>query len=75
MIFRAMEPTGVIDVGRVVVVGDTVLDLQAGADAGTRGIVGVPTGNHGVEQLGRVRHARIIPAVAELPAPIETGSL
>ena len=75
MIFRPMEPTGVIDVGRVVVVGDTVLDLQAGADAGTRGIVGVPTGNHGVEQLGRVRHARIIPTVAELPAPIETGSL
>lgn len=75
MMFRAMESTGVVDVGQVAAVGGTVLDLQAGANAGTRGIVGMLTGKHGIEQLGRVRHARIIPTVAVLPAPIETGSL
>ena len=68
MIFLAMERAGVTDVRRAVVVGDTPLDLQAGARAGCGGVVGVLTGAHGIETLGATRHTHIIPSVAALPA-------
>jgi phosphonatase-like hydrolase len=67
MIFRALEATGVTDVRRVMVVGDTPLDLLAGTNAGVKGVVGVLSGSHGVEGLGRVEHTHIISSVAELP--------
>jgi phosphonatase-like hydrolase len=67
MIFRAMERTGVTDVNRVVNVGDTPLDLQAGNNAGAAAVVGVLTGVHGAERLRREKHTHIIPSVAELP--------
>jgi phosphonatase-like hydrolase len=67
MIFRAMELTGVIDVRRVVKVGDTALDLMAGTNAGARGVVGVLSGSQGVEQLSSVEHTHIISSVADLP--------
>jgi phosphonatase-like hydrolase len=73
MIFRAMEATGVMDVRRVVAVGDTPLDLLAGMHAGIRGVVGVLSGSHGIEDLGRVHHTHIIPSVAGLPALLESG--
>ena len=68
MIFLAMERAGVTDVRRAVVVGDTPLDLQAGARASCGGVVGVLTGAHGIETLGATRHTHIIPSVAALPA-------
>jgi phosphonatase-like hydrolase len=71
LIFRAMEATGATDVGRVVKVGDTALDLQAGANAGVRGIVGVLSGSQTVERLGRVTHTHLIPSVAELPVLLD----
>jgi phosphonatase-like hydrolase len=67
MIFRAMEATGATDVRRVVKVGDTVLDLQAGVNAGLRAVVGVLTGSQTREQLSSVAGAFLIPSVAELP--------
>jgi phosphonatase-like hydrolase len=67
LIFRAMEATGVTSVHRVIKVGDTARDMLAGRKAGVRGIVGVLSGSHGVEQLGRVYHTHIIASVAELP--------
>jgi phosphonatase-like hydrolase len=67
MIFRAMEATGVTNVRRVIKVGDTALDLQAGMNAGVRGVVGVLTGSQSIEVLGRVKHTHIISSVAELP--------
>jgi len=73
MIFRAMEATGVMDVHRVAAVGDTPLDLLAGSHAGIRGVVGVLSGSHGIESLGRVYHTHIIPSVAELPALLESA--
>jgi phosphonatase-like hydrolase len=73
MIFRAMEATEIIDVRRVTVVGDTPLDLLAGMHAGTGGVVGVLSGSHGIEDLGRVRHTHIIPSVAALPALLESA--
>jgi phosphoglycolate phosphatase len=71
MIFRAMEAAGVQDVRQVINVGDTPLDLQAGNNAGVRGVVGVLTGTHGEERLKREPHTHIIASVADLPALIE----
>jgi phosphonatase-like hydrolase len=72
MIFLAMERAGVQDVRRVMTVGDTPLDLQAGTRAGCGGVVGVLTGTHGIETLGMTRHTHLIPSVAALPALFET---
>ena len=67
MIFRAMERTGVMDVRRVVNVGDTVLDLQSGSNAGVGLNLGVLSGAHGREQLEAAPHTHILGSVAELP--------
>jgi phosphonatase-like hydrolase len=71
MIFRAMEATGVLSVEEVVNVGDTPLDLQAGMNAGVRGVIGVLTGFHGKERLEREPHTQLLPSIADLPALIE----
>jgi phosphoglycolate phosphatase-like HAD superfamily hydrolase len=67
MIFRAMEASGVTSVREVVNVGDTPLDLQAGTNAGVRGVIGVLTGLHGKELLQRELHTHILASVAEIP--------
>jgi len=71
MIFRAMEQTGVYDVRRVAKIGDTVLDLEAGMNAGVAGVIGVLSGSHGLEALGHTAHTHIIPSVADLPGLLE----
>ena len=71
MIFRAMEESGVISVNEVVNVGDTPLDLQAGTNAGVRGVIGVLTGLHGKERLQREPHTQILASVAEIPEWVE----
>lgn len=71
MIFRAMEATGVTSVREVINVGDTPLDLQAGTNAGVRGVVGVLTGFHKEDRLRREPHTHLVTSVAELPALIE----
>lgn len=68
LIFRAMIDLGVHDVGRVAVVGDTTLDLQAAGNAGVRWVVGVSSGAAPVEVLGATRHTHLLPSVASLPA-------
>jgi phosphonatase-like hydrolase len=70
MIFRAIEASGVKSVKEVISVGDTPLDLQAGANAGVAGVVGVLTGSHGRGSLEREAHTHIINSVAELPGLI-----
>ncbi|WP_218006782.1 phosphonatase-like hydrolase [Microtetraspora fusca] len=67
MIFRAMEATGVWDVARVAVAGDTVRDLQAGTNAGARLVAGVLTGKLDAVGLGAERHTHLLPGVADLP--------
>ena len=71
MIFRAMEVVRVTDVAQVVNVGDTPLDLQAGSNAGVRGVVGVLTGAHRAERLRQERHTHILGSIAELPDLVE----
>ena len=75
MIFRAMEVAGVTSVHKVINVGDTPLDLQAAANAGVRGGIGVLSGLHGKERLEREPHTALLPSVAELPAWMEEKGL
>jgi phosphonatase-like hydrolase len=67
MIHRAMQMTGVTDVGTVVNVGDTPLDLQSAANAGVKLSVGVLTGQHTMERLQREPHSHLLASVAEIP--------
>ena len=68
LIFRAMETTEVFSVHRVMNVGDTVLDLQAGWNAGVAQNIGVLSGAHSLDQLQKAPHTRLISSVAEIPA-------
>ena len=67
MLFHAMESARVQNVSEVVAVGDTPLDLQAGSNAGLRGVIGVFSGAATAERLRQERHTHILPSVAELP--------
>jgi phosphonatase-like hydrolase len=67
LIFRAMETCGVVSVHQVTAVGDTVLDLQAGQNAGVRYNIGVLSGAHTKERLERQPHTHLLSSVVELP--------
>jgi phosphonatase-like hydrolase len=67
LIFRAMEAAGASSVRRVANVGDTILDLQAGHNAGVGWNVGVLTGAHDRQSLARAPHTHLLSSVAELP--------
>jgi phosphonatase-like hydrolase len=66
MIFRAMEKTGVVNVRRVMNVGDTALDLESAWNAGVVGNVGVFSGAHTHDQLRQAPHTHLLASVAEL---------
>jgi len=72
MIFRAMEAARIDDVRAVLNVGDTPLDLQAGARAGVLGVIGVLSGIHDADRLRRESPNHLIASVADLPSLIET---
>src|SRR6185436_4110889 len=72
MIFRAMELTGAQDVRRVAVLGDTVNDLEAGANAGVAMNIGVLSGAHSKEKLETAPHTHLIESVRKFP-PLLTG--
>ncbi|MGW1950167.1 phosphonatase-like hydrolase [Streptomyces sp. NPDC001940] len=67
MIHRAMEKTGVVDVRKVLVAGDTAVDLQAGHHAGAGVVVGVLTGQLPRTELELNPHAYVLDSVAEVP--------
>jgi phosphoglycolate phosphatase-like HAD superfamily hydrolase len=67
MIFHCMEATGVTDVRNVANAGDTVLDLQAGYNAGVALNIGVLSGAHGRDQMQEQPHTHLLNSVAELP--------
>jgi phosphonatase-like hydrolase len=67
MLFHAMEAAHVDSVAEVVAVGDTPLDLQAAANAGVRGVIGVYSGAASEERLRKEPHNYILPSVAGLP--------
>jgi phosphonatase-like hydrolase len=67
MIRLAMARVGVTDPRRVAVVGDTRLDLEAGANAGVAWRIGVLTGAHDRATLERAPATHIIPSIEDLP--------
>lgn len=67
MIFEAMRRTSVLDVRRVLVAGDTVLDLLAGTNSGAGEVVGVLSGAMSEEALMAAPHTRLLASVAEIP--------
>ena len=71
LILTAMRRRNRVDVSRVASVGDTVSDLQAGANAGTGFNVGVLSGAHSREQLLAAPHTALIGSVADLPGLLE----
>jgi phosphonatase-like hydrolase len=68
MVFEAMRRTGVRDVRRVVVAGDTLNDLGAGVNAGAGAVVGVLSGAMDAVGLGSSEHTHLLRSVADLPA-------
>ena len=68
LIHACMKAVGVTEAKRVANVGDTVLDLQAGCNAGVRYNVGVLSGAHKREQLEREPHTHLVASIAAVPA-------
>lgn len=68
LILRAMALAGVDEAGRVASVGDTALDLQAGAAAGVGWNIGVWSGAHDRPRLAAAPHTHLCASVADLPA-------
>jgi phosphonatase-like hydrolase len=72
LIFRAMEATGVDSVHEVGTLGDTVLDLQAGRNAGVRLNIGTLSGAHDRKKMAPQPHTHLLPSVADLPALLQS---
>ncbi|MBC7275048.1 phosphonatase-like hydrolase [Nocardioides sp.] len=68
LVFRCMEATGVQDVRRVLVAGDTPNDLGAGTNAGAGFVVGVATGSFTHDQLAGESRTHLLPSTADLPS-------
>lgn len=71
LIFHAMELTRTINSNYVVNVGDTVVDLEAGNNAGVRLNVGVLSGAHDRETLEQAPHTHLLPSIAMLPTLLD----
>jgi phosphoglycolate phosphatase-like HAD superfamily hydrolase len=67
LILQAMQKTLVHPVARVAAIGDTALDLQAGANAGTGWVIGVLSGAHDAATLGRTPAHHLLTSIAEVP--------
>lgn len=68
LIQRAMAETGVLSPDAVANVGDTALDLRAGAAAGVGWNIGVWSGAHDRATLEAAPHTHLCASVAEVPA-------
>lgn len=68
MIRRAMELTGTADPSRVLVAGDTVLDVRAGRNAGAGWVLGVLTGAQNRGDLTAAGPTHVLDGVADVPA-------
>lgn len=67
LVHRAMERTGVWRTADVLTAGDTVLDLEAGTNAGAGVVVGVLSGGVPRQTLANAPHTHILASVADLP--------
>ncbi|MFV0432461.1 MAG: HAD family hydrolase [Leucobacter sp.] len=67
MIHRAMERTGTVDVAEVLVAGDTVVDVLAGARSGAAATLGVLSGKLTREAFEGAPFTVLLGSVAEIP--------
>ena len=67
MILLAMKLAGITEAAQVANIGDTALDLEAGARAGVKWNIGVLSGAHPRETLERAPHTHILNSIADLP--------
>lgn len=73
MIQRAMELTGVTDPARVLVAGDTVLDIRAGHAAHAGVVVGVLTGGQTEAELAAEHPTHVLAGVHLLPGLLDSS--
>lgn len=66
MIFKAMGVMGINDASAVAKVGDSVVDIEEGKNAGCGITVGITTGAHTREQLASAKPDNIIDSLREL---------
>ena len=71
MVLAAMAHLGVEDPRSVVVVGDTVSDLESGTAAGAGAVIGVLSGAHDAATLAASPHTALIADITALPAALE----
>ncbi len=69
----AMARTGVMDASTVANIGDTTLDLGAGAAAGVGWNIGVWSGAHDRARLLTAPHTHLCASVADVPAILGVG--
>ncbi|NMO49721.1 phosphonatase-like hydrolase [Actinoplanes sp. TBRC 11911] len=74
MVFHAMEATGVRDVRRVLVAGDTVRDVESGRNAGAAVVVAVRTGHVPDTTLGAAGPTHLLDGVAGIPGLLASRS-
>jgi phosphonatase-like hydrolase len=67
LILALMRAVGLRDVQRVASVGDTILDLEAGARAGVGWNIGVLSGAHDRLALESAPHTHLLDSVADVP--------
>ncbi|MFF0410402.1 phosphonatase-like hydrolase [Kitasatospora sp. NPDC004745] len=72
MIHRAMEKTGVVATSRVLAAGDTVVDVEAGSNAGAGVVVGVLTGELTRADFEGHPHTHVLASAADIPGLPET---
>ena len=66
MIWRAMELFGIRDAKEVIKVGDSIIDIEEGRNAGCGLNIGITTGAHSVEQLRSAHPDHILHNLLEL---------
>lgn len=71
MILMAMDILGVQDPHKVLKIGDTPSDLQAGEKAGVGFNLALTNGTHSREQLEQYQNDALLDSIMELPATLE----
>ena len=74
MILLAMEKFGIEDGAEVIKVGDSVIDIEEGDNAGCYMSVGITTGAHTAEQLKEANPGLIIDGLPELLPVVEKAN-
>ncbi len=72
MILLAMQEQGITDAQQVLKVGDSIIDIEEGRNAGCRYSIGITTGAHTYEQLASARPDFIINDLIEVLLIVES---